>query len=838
MVGVVRGNFLKALFWPPRPLLLVPLLALIGSIAGLIHWYRFEIETAYTSLLDRLIGVLGLSIVPLALWSAAFVLAVMWYRGWLRRINVWAGLLMLISAAAGFFSFHEPATGLMAIFTLNGEVSLGGSFGETVSGSTTITGALRVAGITVLAAVVAFPKLTRDFVALIYGVSRSLYILLALTVRGFLRMLTGIYRFQPQTPSNPIHHDQIRPASPPDQKVTGSVASSRSGGEMTGRRAVSNIPTASVPSDNTARDPSLTETLGANDASEADLSGEVSVAEWPDYNLELNEPPLAKESLDDKSNRFWKNSENEDPDVGVNASEMSGGIDGTEDRGQTTNEPWMMPPRTILVDAVEGEISETKMADTAETIRRTLVEYGVEVESGEIKPGPAVTMYGLIPGWVRRYKQTKVLDEKGIPRLDESGKASMTRIETKTRVKVDSILSREKDLALALRTPSIRIETPVMGKSMIGIEVPNPEPALVTLGNVMHRKEFNRLREIAHLPMALGKASGGETVMVDLAKMPHLLVAGATGSGKSVFINTIVACLLMEKSPAEMRLLLVDPKRVELTPYNGVPHLLTPVVVETDKVVGLLKGLIQEMFSRYRKMEEVGVRNIDGYNTKMSEKMPYIVIAVDELADLMMTAAFDVERSLCRLAQLGRATGIHLVVATQRPSVDVVTGLIKANFPSRVSFGVTSQIDSRTILDTAGAEKLLGRGDMLYLSQDASRPERVQGLFISDPEIEKLVAFWRASSRRLIPHIELRVTTSDDTDENVGTVDVKDSTDELIDKALEVAQHYNKLSTSLLQRRLRIGYPRAARLMDQLEEQGIVGPGDGSKSRDVINNQV
>jgi S-DNA-T family DNA segregation ATPase FtsK/SpoIIIE len=277
-----------------------------------------------------------------------------------------------------------------------------------------------------------------------------------------------------------------------------------------------------------------------------------------------------------------------------------------------------------------------------------------------------------------------------------------------------------------------------------------------------------------------------------------------------------------------LRLLLIDPKRVELTPYNGIPHLLTPVVVETDQVVGLLKGLIQEMLNRYRRMEEEGVRNIDSFNRKVSDKMPYLVVAVDELADLMMTSSFEVEQTLCRLAQLGRATGIHLIVATQRPSVDVVTGLIKANFPSRISFGVTSQIDSRTILDTAGAEKLLGRGDMLYQAVDASRPERVQGVFISDGEIEDLVKYWKDTKWAPLPDVSLHSVGD-------GGLEARDA---MLDKAIELARHHSKLSTSLLQRRLRIGYPRAARLMDQLEDEGVIGPPDGSKSRDVIIGSV
>ena len=454
-----------------------------------------------------------------------------------------------------------------------------------------------------------------------------------------------------------------------------------------------------------------------------------------------------------------------------------------------------------------------------------------------MKPGPAVTMYGLIPGWIRRYKQVKATDENGRPRLDEAGKAIVTRVETKTRVKVDSIISREKDLSLALKTPSIRIETPVLGESQVGIEVPNPSLSVVTLGRLMESPEYKKLLGKAKLPIVLGKGTGGEAVVVDLAAMPHLLVAGATGAGKSVCINAIVSCLLMEKTPQDLRLLMVDPKRVELTPYNGIPHLATPVVVESDQVVPLLKGLIREMFNRYRKMEEVGARNIDSYNRRQPDKMPYVVLAVDELADLMMTSSFEVEQALCRLAQLGRATGIHLIIATQRPSVDVVTGLIKANFPTRISFGVSSQIDSRTILDTAGAEKLLGRGDMLYLAVDASRPKRVQGVFISDEECEGIVDFWQTTPRGPIPEVSLHaVGDEEESDEEEKGADP--DRDEMLQKAIDLAQTQKKLSTSLLQRRLRIGYPRAARLMDQLEDEGVVGPGDGSKSRDVIMNEA
>ncbi len=494
---------------------------------------------------------------------------------------------------------------------------------------------------------------------------------------------------------------------------------------------------------------------------------------------------------------------------------------------------WRKPAIEMLDKVDDRGVPEDQILATAETIRQTLADYGIEVEIGSIKYGPTVTMYGIIPGWVRRFKQVKLEDEFGNPIRDQKGKQIVKRQEQKTRVKVDSILSREKDLSLALRTPNLRIETPVMGKAQVGIEIPNQESAPVTLRSIMESKEYQQLKPKADLPVALGKGTGGENIALDLATMPHLLIAGATGSGKSVALNAIVAGLLMERSPAELRLLLIDPKRVELTPYNGIPHLLCPVIVEVDQVVGMLKGVINEMMSRYRQMEEIGVRNIEAYNKRMrDDKMPFLMVVVDELADLMMTGAFDVEQSLCRLAQLGRATGIHLILATQRPSVDVVTGLIKANFPSRISFGVTSHIDSRTILDSNGAEKLLGKGDMLYLPRDAARPIRAQGAFISDKEIERLIDFWQTTPRAWIPDVKVRPVSDEESDES--SAEAAPPKDALFDKAVELAYTQKKLSTSLLQRRLRIGYPRAARLMDELEDNGIVSASDGSRSRDVI----
>ena len=497
-----------------------------------------------------------------------------------------------------------------------------------------------------------------------------------------------------------------------------------------------------------------------------------------------------------------------------------------------------LPSIDLLDDLKEISISESEINATAQKIQDTLQQYDVDVEIGQVQPGPVVTLYGLKPGWITKTKKEKKFDSDGNVMTDENGRQIMKEVESKNRVRVDSIISREKDLSLALKTPSIRIETPVLGESLVGIEVPNPNPGIIGIKSLIKDSSFeNLLLQKDSLPIALGKGSGGDNITIDLTKMPHLLIAGATGSGKSVCVNAVVSSLIYSRSPDQLRLLLVDPKRVELTQYNGIPHMVTPVIVELDAVAKVFRGIINEMFKRYKLLESHSVRNISELNKKFSNAMPYLVIVIDELADLMMTSGVEIERSICRLAQLGRATGIHLVIATQRPSVDVVTGLIKSNFPSRVSFSVSSSIDSRTILDTTGAEKLLGKGDMLYLPIDASLPIRLQGCFINDSEISKLVNFWRNNSF-MKSQYEINVfddlnqinesTSSDDSDPN------KDS---LYNDAVGLAKSTKKLSISFLQRKLRIGYPRAARLMDELEEEGIVGPMQNSiKSRDVIIN--
>ena len=461
---------------------------------------------------------------------------------------------------------------------------------------------------------------------------------------------------------------------------------------------------------------------------------------------------------------------------------------------------WQIPSIEMLSSGERRQSVGTSLDRMARLVETTLDEHSVSVEVKDIKAGPRIVRFGLVPGWTGRKGEV------------ETGR---TKAES-TRVKVQSILTREKDLALALKTPYLRLEAPVPGEALVGLEVPSPSPAKVTLREVMESAHFKKLASKGGLPIALGQDTGGSPVVMDLATLPHLLIAGSTGSGKSVCINSVVASMLLTKPPDQLRMLMVDPKRVELTPFNGIPHLVTPVIVEVDEVNGALRSLMNEMMRRYRQMEETGARNIAGYNAKSKEPMPYLVLIVDELADLMMTGGFQVEQNLIRLAQLGRATGIHLILATQRPSVAVVTGLLKANIVARVAFAVASQVDSRVILDMVGAEKLLGKGDMLLLSNDSPKPRRVQGTLVDDPEIDRLVEFWKCQMGPTLP--EISMVKDDD-----WGLDYEDDLDEgLLNQARDLALHNPHLSSSFLERRLRVGGQRANQIIEQLEEEGLV----------------
>jgi len=482
-----------------------------------------------------------------------------------------------------------------------------------------------------------------------------------------------------------------------------------------------------------------------------------------------------------------------------------------------TVDGWRLPPIDILDRSPEVEFSHADNMQRAKLIEDALASYGVEAKVAQINVGPTVTQFGVEPGWDRKTKEVREKDRDGNVKV---------RVEevSKTRVKVERITSLANDLALSLAAPSIRIEAPVPGKSVVGIEVPNTITSLVSLRGVIETSVFQKAQARSKLSLALGKGTGGEAVAADLSRMPHLLIAGATGSGKTVCLNSIICCLLLYNTPYDVKFIMIDPKSVELTPFNSIPHLAAPVIVDTSKALSTLRWLNQEMDRRYQQLAKVSARNVEGYNRgkQGAEKLPYLVLIIDELADLMMAGFDEVEHILCRLAQLARATGIHLIVATQRPSVDVVTGLIKANFPTRISFAVTSQVDSRTILDTGGAEKLLGKGDMLYMPTEAAKPKRLQGCFVSDAETERLVYFWGNQRGEQAASLKIEeVTQPLISGRREGFPE-----DPLLDAARQLAQEHKQISTSFLQRRLHIGYPRAARIMEQLEEEGAKGEGE------------
>jgi len=464
-----------------------------------------------------------------------------------------------------------------------------------------------------------------------------------------------------------------------------------------------------------------------------------------------------------------------------------------------------LPPLELLYDAPSLRLSEVETQRRARIIEETLASFGVPVKVVDIKQGPVVTQFGVEPGFME------------------------LRDGERRKVRVSKIASLRKDLSLALAAAPIRIEAPVPGRHVVGVEVPNGQTSLVSLRGVMESEAFREIE--SPLCIALGRDVSGSPVAADLATMPHLLIAGATGSGKSVCINSIVTCLLFRNSPRTLKLVMIDPKRVELLRFNGLPHLISPVETDVERVVGILKWLTRQMDGRYQRFADIGARYVEDYNQRVAarggETMPYIILVIDELADLMMQAPDEMERLVCRLAQMSRATGIHLVIATQRPSVDVVTGLIKANFPARISFAVTSQVDSRVVLDTAGAETLLGSGDMLFMAPDSSKLVRIQGCFVSDEEIESVVRFWKMTAPEEIPTPK-EVPWEEALEEQAEL-------DPLIQEAIRVVQEHKRASVSFLQRRMHIGYPRAARLIDQLEGLGVVGPAqDGGRSREVL----
>ncbi|MCL4405381.1 MAG: DNA translocase FtsK [Patescibacteria group bacterium] len=459
---------------------------------------------------------------------------------------------------------------------------------------------------------------------------------------------------------------------------------------------------------------------------------------------------------------------------------------------------YVPPPLNLLMSTSEKPTVGDLRAN-ANIIKRTLESFGIAVEMGEITIGPKVTRYTLKPA---------------------------------EGVKLSRITALSQDLSLALAAHPIRIEAPIPGKSLVGVEIPNKVASIVRLGSILGYPEF---ANSSLLNFPLGRDVSGDPIFANLAKMPHILVAGATGSGKSVFVHSLIISLLYKNSPETLRLILIDPKRVELSIYEGLPHLATPVITEGKKAVAALRFAVEEMERRYETLLNAGNRDIDGYNSKRKEDlMPYFVIVIDELADLMAAFGREVEGHIVRLAQMARATGIHLVVSTQRPSVEVITGLIKANITSRVALQVASQVDSRTILDTSGAEKLLGGGDMLFISGELSKPKRIQGAFVTEDEAEKVIDFIKKSNAA--PGENDFAEKVEDVVNRTTEAGEEGDDDELYDEAVEIVRNAKKASASLLQRRLKVGYARAARLLDIMEARGVVGPGEGAKPREVYQD--
>ncbi|MEE8131769.1 MAG: DNA translocase FtsK 4TM domain-containing protein [Candidatus Paceibacterota bacterium] len=457
------------------------------------------------------------------------------------------------------------------------------------------------------------------------------------------------------------------------------------------------------------------------------------------------------------------------------------------------------PPLNLLKSSIEKPTAGDLRAN-ANIIKRTLDGFGIPVEMGEINIGPKVTRYTLKPA---------------------------------EGVKLSRILALNQDLSLALAAHPIRIEAPIPGKSLVGIEVPNKVAALVRLGSLMAYPEFT---ESGLLSFVLGRDVSGEPIFANIDKMPHLLIAGSTGAGKSIALHSLIISLLYKNSPQTLKLVLIDPKRVELSIYEGLPQLVAPVVTETKKAIGVFKWAIQEMERRYELLLNAGCRDIQAYNKKSPDgPLPYLLIVIDELADLMTSYGREVEGSIVRLAQMARATGLHLIVSTQRPSVEIITGLIKANITSRIALQLPSQVDSRTILDAAGAEKLLGGGDMLFISSEFSKPKRIQGAYLSEEEINKVVNFIKENNKEIELEEEMLQFENGENSNLVFDDYLKSSKeeDELLDEAINVVREAKKASASLLQRRLKVGYARAARLLDIMEAKGLIGPGEGAKPRDV-----
>lgn len=778
------------------PLKRPELLAVVaGSVVVVASLFLFDVPEIAVDIWDSLLRQLGFGMAVLASWAAFLIYAVV-HRSH-KEPN------RLARHGAGFFALGLFAWGALGLnraeWTLGAvdfhKTSLGGEVGSTlVSG---FLGKLAWLSLLIVAMALLAPGPTRWF-----GRNAPQWIELSWERRYWHRAASGFGRFIAFAFRRPSQEDG-------PELVIGSGGFDRI--EPMGRLALEDGPVVYRPSID----------LG----SPSSPVGTGAAAQFGSAVIEA--PP---ESVDESPTNFPA-SEVDEADFGE-PQQLGMELD--------SKSGWYLPAIELLNAPLPSASRKHDNAARAQMIVDTLASFGVDASVVEINEGPTVTQFGVEPGWEVRYKDLQVKDENGRAIIGGDNRPQTEKIETsRTRVRVNRITALQNDLALALAAPSLRIEAPVPGRAIVGIEVPNDSATVVTMRTVMETKEFRDLASKTKLALALGKGVSGVPVVADLAKMPHLLIAGATGSGKSVCMNAVIAGIMMNATPDQVRFVMVDPKRVELTAYAGIPHLaFSEVIVDMDKVVGTLQAVVGEMDARYKKFANLGVRNIDSYNRhpRILKKIPYWVIIIDELADLMMAAPFEVEKLLCRLAQLARATGIHLVVATQRPSVDVVTGLIKANFPTRIAFAVTSQIDSRTILDMGGAEKLLGRGDMLFMPTDVAKPIRIQGVYVSDPEVERLVEFWKDDRfRALAPESADALLEQALIDQHGGDVDIEvDAEDPIIERARALAAQHQRVSPSLFQRRLRIGYLKAARLIELLEEEGMIGPREEGESRRVL----
>ncbi|MBD2870677.1 DNA translocase FtsK [Paenibacillus sp. IB182493] len=611
-----------------------------------------------------------------------------------------------------------------------------------------------------------------------------------------------------QVPDDADNEDDEWVLEPEDEHSRGNGSPSRQPGEPAWEKSGVDLGDTVHPGQAAQDERAPWEDDGPDDRADSVIPGELGTLDADDSALTDFDPQMAEET-DETEDEDGYPRDIDPTDRGEvdgsdaletgEASEQAARKPASEAEGSIgASKPYLLPPFSLLnkPNPLGKGSDATDMYDSKRKLEATLESFGVRAKVLDVVRGPAVTRYEVQPA---------------------------------TGVKVSRIVGLTDDIALALAAKDVRMEAPIPGKSAIGIEVPNMEVSVVTMREVMETATFQNAS--SKLSIAFGRDISGQTIVGNLAKMPHLLVAGATGSGKSVCINGIITSILYKAAPDEVKFLMIDPKMVELNVYNGIPHLLAPVVTDPRRASLALKKIVVEMEKRYELFSKSATRNIEGYNALMADNpaavLPYIVVIVDELADLMMVAANDVEDSIARLAQMARAAGIHLIIATQRPSVDVITGVIKANIPSRIAFGVSSQVDSRTILDMAGAEKLLGRGDMLFLPVGMSKPIRVQGAFLSDQEVETLVNYARDQAEAeykedLVPEVEEETAEGDD------------DLDELYDQAVQIIVEAKQASVSLLQRRMRIGYTRAARLIDQMEARSVVGPYEGSKPREVL----